>query len=340
MTKEIRDSSEKENYTSNLIDEINRCLKRDEGWKAAYRAFIEDSRDSQPDNEANTAALESAVMEYNAAKFFLQKNYAASEQETNKLLDRPSLNDRERGWFMQLAAAYLYPRDKSKALSMQKRACELNGSLLIPPEGIQYHRMADRAETQSRSALSFLREFDNSNTLVIHIHTVCDRLTFGVDSELFERALDDVARVIGIASSRPERTVGRGPDCLWLGADRTFFIIEAKDEVELDRTEMYKSETEQLIHSCEWFKQEYPGRVARPLIIHPATATAHAAVFPADGRVITPEVLDKFTASVRSFALALATQPVAAITERIVYEQLELNNLLFDRCWSSAKKVS
>jgi replicative superfamily II helicase len=339
ITKEIRDSSEKENYSSSLIHEINRCLKRDEEWKAAYRGFIEGSRDSQPDKEANAAALESAVMEYNAAKFFLKKDYAASEQETKKLLDRPGLNDRERGWFMQLAAAYLYQRDKSKALSMQKKACELNSSLLIPPEGIQYHKMADRAETQSRSVLRFFSGFDNSNALVIQIHTICDRLVFGVEAELFEQALDDVAKVIGISSSRPERTIGRGPDCLWLGPDGTFLVIEAKAGVELNRTEMYKSETEQLLHSCEWFKQEYPGRVARPLIIHPATATAHAAVFPGAGRVITPEVLDRFTASVRSFALALATQPIAAITEKMIYEQLELNKLLFDRCWSSAKKV-
>jgi hypothetical protein len=35
----------------------------------------------------------------------------------------------------------------------------------------------------------------------------------------------------------------------------------------------------------------------------------------------------------------LATQTIAAITEEMVYEQLELNKLLFDRCWSSAKKV-
>ena len=44
MTKEIRESSEKENYSSNLVHEINRCLKRDEEWKTTYRAFIENAR--------------------------------------------------------------------------------------------------------------------------------------------------------------------------------------------------------------------------------------------------------------------------------------------------------
>jgi hypothetical protein len=339
MTKEIRDSSDKGNYTSNLIDEINRCLKRDEEWKAAYRAFIETARNSQPAKDANTATLTAAVMENNAARFFLKKDYTACEQETKKLIDRPELNDRERGWFMQLGAAYLYQRDKSRALSMQRKAFDLNSSLLLPPDGVQYHKMADRTGTQASAALAFLRQFDNANDLVIRIHTICDRLVFGVAADLFEQAVDDVAMVIGISSSRPEKTFGRGPDCLWLGSDGTFLVIEAKDEVGLDRTEMYKSETEQLLHSLEWFKQEYPGKTARPLIIHPASATAHSAVFPTDGRVITLDVLDKFAASVRSFALAVANQPISSITERFIYQQLETNKLLFDRCWSSAKKV-
>jgi hypothetical protein len=83
---------------------------------------------------------------------------------------------------------------------------------------------------------------------------------------LFEQALDEVARVVGISSSQPEKTIGRGPDCLWLGPGGTFLVIEAKNEGELNRAEMHKSEPEQLLHSLEWFKQEYSGRTARALI--------------------------------------------------------------------------
>jgi hypothetical protein len=75
-------------------------------------------------------------------------------------------------------------------------------------------------------------------------------------------------------------------------------------------------------------------------MVHPATTTAHEAVFPADGRMITPDVLGKFTASVRNFAVAMTTQPVSSITEKFVYEQLEANKLLFDRCRSGAKEVA
>jgi hypothetical protein len=339
ITKEIRESSERDSFGPNLVDEINRCLRREEGWKAPYRAFIEKYREQHTKKESQADMLKAATMEHNAARLFLNKDYTSCEKETAKMIGRSGLGDRERGWFMQVAAAYQYQYDKSRALSLQKKAYELNTALLIPPEGIKYHRMADRTDTQGRAALKFLKEFDNSNSFVIHANAVCDQLAFGVEWESFEQALSDVARIIGISSSRPEKTTGKGPDCLWLGDNGIFFIIEAKAEVELHREELYKSETEQLIHSCEWFKQEYPGKTGHPMIVHPATTLAHEAVFPADGRVITPEVLNGFVASVRSFAVALATHHISDINEKEVYAQLESNRLLFDRCLSKAQKV-
>lgn len=340
ICKEIRESSEKDVYSSHLIDEINRCLRRDEEWKAAYRAFIESYREQRPKKVPDKETLEAAAGEYKAARLFLNKDYGGCEGETKKLIERAGLSASEKGWFMQLSSAYLYRRDKSRALSTQKKAYELNNYLLIPPDGVQYHRMADRTETQALSALRFFRQFDNSNSFVIHANNVCDRLAFGVEAELFEAALDSVAGIIGISSSRPEKTVGKGPDGLWLGDNGEFFILEAKSMVELNRKEIYKSETEQLTHSCEWFKQEYRGKVGRPLMIHPATKLAREAVFPGEGRVITPEVLQAFVASVRSFVAAIASQPPADIDEKAVYAQLEINRLLFDRCMSNAKKVT
>jgi hypothetical protein len=165
-------------------------------------------------------------------------------------------------------------------------------------------------------------------------------LAFGIEAELFEAALDDVAAIIGISSSRPEKIVGKGPDCLWLCDGGEFFIFEAKSMVELQRKEIHKSETEQLIHSCEWFKQEYPGKTGHAFMLHPATKLAREAVFPTGGRVITPDVLQTFVASVRSCVAAIASQSAADVDEKAVYGQLEINRLLFDRCMSHAKKVT
>lgn len=129
---------------------------------------------------------------------------------------------------------------------MQKKAFELNGALFVPPDGTAYHRLADRGVSQAALSLRYRLSFENANAFVSEAHSSCDHLAFGIEAHSFESALNDVAKIIGISSNRPEATIGKGPDCLWMGDNGTYFIIEAKSEVELTRTEIHKSETEQL----------------------------------------------------------------------------------------------
>ena len=187
--------------------------------------------------------------------------------------------------------------------------------------------------------LRFYSDFDNANDFVMRAQSICDRLNFGVEAELFEQGLQDVARLIGIASSRPEKETGRGPDCLWLGENGQFRLLEAKSEVDLGRREIYKSETEQLLHSCEWFAQEYGGKSAVPLMFHPATVLAKEAVYPKRGRVVTPEVLEKFVESVRSYVATVASRDRGAISEKAIREALQANSLHFNFCFSNAKET-
>jgi hypothetical protein len=223
---------------------------------------------------------------------------------------------------------------------MQKKAFELNGALFVPPDGTAYHRLADRGVSQAALSLRYRLSFENANAFVSEAHSSCDHLAFGIEAHSFESALNDVAKIIGISSNRPEATIGKGPDCLWMGDNGTYFIIEAKSEVELTRTEIHKSETKQLIHSCEWFEQEYVGKKGLPFSFHPATKLAHEAVFPVDGRVVTPDVLEAFVARVRSFVVAVSTIEMGALTQKELEDQLQANNLMFDRCFSGAKRVS
>jgi hypothetical protein len=339
ITGEIKKAAVEEEYSRELIQEINRCLRRDDEWKAFYRSFIETARDRANGQPEHKRDLEVAAAEHAAADSFLKRNNDAAATRIQSLMSRTGLTDGEKGWFLQLAAAYLYGQDKSRAMSMQKKAYELNNFLFIPPEGTKYHRMAERNESQSALALRHLLTYDNVNELVAAANAVCDHLAFGIHAELFEQALNDIAGIVGVSSSRPEKSTGKGPDCLWMGDGGSFFVIEAKSEVDLDRTEIYKSETEQLTHSCEWFKQEYVGKEARPLLIHPAVSLAHEAVFPTEGRVVTRDILEGLVASVRSYVSAVAGLEKATLTERDVHRRLEANGLLFDRCFAGAKKA-
>ena len=146
ITNEIKKSEEEAKYRSALIQEINRCLSRDEGWKGFYRSSIEAARDSAGSRPEYKASLQITATENTAAALFLRRNYEGAAVEIQTLLSNHALSDQEKGWFLQLAATYLYGSDKSKAMSMQRKAYELNSYLFVPPEGIRYHRMAEQNE--------------------------------------------------------------------------------------------------------------------------------------------------------------------------------------------------
>lgn len=340
IASEIKKSVDSKGFSDAIVSEINRCLSRDEEWKSFYRDFLEHARERAAVRPVYEEGLEVAKTEHTAAAVFLKRDYQGAAQQIQTLVDRTTSTEREKGWFLQLSTSYLYLGDKSKALSMQKKAFELNGALFVPPDGTAYHRLADRGVSQAALSLRYRLSFENANAFVSEAHSSCDHLAFGIEAHSFESALNDVAKIIGISSNRPEATIGKGPDCLWMGDNGTYFIIEAKSEVELTRTEIHKSETEQLIHSCEWFEQEYVGKKGLPFSFHPATKLAHEAVFPVDGRVVTPDVLAAFVARVRSFVVAVSTIERGALTQKELEDQLQANNLMFDRCFSGAKRVS
>lgn len=231
IASEIKKSVDPKGFSDALVIEINRCLSRDEEWKSFYRDFLEHARERAAVRPVYEEGLAVAKTEHTAAAVFLKRDYQGAAQQIQTLVDRTTSTEREKGWFLQLSPSYLYLGDKSKALSMQKKAVELNGALFVPPDGTAYHRLADRGVSQAALSLRY-------------------RLSF------------------------------------------------------------------------------------------PATKLAHEAVFPVDGRVVTPDVLEAFVARVRSFVVAVSTIERGALTQKELEDQLQANNLMFDRCFSGAKRVS
>lgn len=104
-----------------LVQEINRCLRRDDEWKAFNRSFIDSARGTEGGRKSHSLTVEAAETERAAAELFLKRDYLKAHTQVQKLVDRPGLSNREKGWYLQVAAAYLYPGDKSRAMSTQKK---------------------------------------------------------------------------------------------------------------------------------------------------------------------------------------------------------------------------
>ena len=82
------------------------------------------------------------------------------------------------------------------------------------------------------------------NGAIATLQGVRGRLAFDVSADTMEKALMELAVFVGAEGSRPEHTLGRGPDDLWLFNDASF-VIEAKNEAESGSTE---SANRQLSH--------------------------------------------------------------------------------------------
>ena len=141
---------------------------------------------------------------------------------------------------------------------------------------------------------------------MIHVDSVLDDLIFAENlADSFEQAINNVASIIGIHSSRPEKAGALGgPDDLWALDNLKYFVIECKNGVKTGIKEISKSDCSQLLSSIQWFENIYTGNSYNcyPVIIHRAVKfEKHASPDPRI-RVMTEELLEKFKSAVRSFA--------------------------------------
>lgn len=97
----------------------------------------------------------------------------------------------------------------------------------------------------------------NSFALSQHVIELLRDLIFEVKAEIFERALDEVGKLLGFACQRPDNEIRKGPDNLWGGVSDMYISFECKSEVSADRDAITKAESGQMNNHCAWFKEEY-----------------------------------------------------------------------------------
>jgi hypothetical protein len=130
-------------------------------------------------------------------------------------------------------------------------------------------------------------------------------LVWGPRTSAFEQAWADLAWHIGLAGQRPERDIGAGPDDLWALPDGNFIVCEAKTDRGHDHA-VYKKDAEQLSNSMDWFRGQYPGMNAVPLLVHPQERFDAQAAVPTSCRVINLAKLDGLRSALQRWTTSLA----------------------------------
>ena len=326
--------SQSTNAYQAILDLVSQCLNRDHDWQRFHRDRLQNIDRSRTIDLASIALASSELRAWQSA---LKGQYDRAAKEIGSLIsDNGEMDDVDMGWYLQSQAEYLYRVDRTEALDKQLKAHELNRSLLKPPAGVAYRKMQVKQTEQAYAVLDWIQQSNEANALVSRANVVLDNLVFGISHDSFEQALSDLAVMIGFQSQRPDREFGRGPDVLWRMENGHHLVIEAKNEVNLNRQSIFKAEAEQLGHHATWFEQEYPGEEYTPILVHPSATLAYDAYLTAKARVIREGGLRQIVGSARSFVAALASRPsnqwtVTDVAAQIQTYQLRPTDFLTER---------
>jgi len=303
---------------------INQCLKRDPGWKE----FYESEMDSIDDDEMNRETeLEILSLEQKADTFFLCERYEDAVRVYQDILDKIKLDDSERGWYLQKKAHCKYFSSKLESQKLQRGAFERNFELLKPIEGISYKKIENINLNRTQNIIKYVQQFPTYEELMLEINTLCERLSFGTEADIFEKNLEQIGQALGYLSQRPDKTIRKGPDNLWGIGNNSFIMFECKSEVSQGRKEIYKSEVGQMNNHCGWFEKEYQGAKVYRVMIIPTLYLAFDADFTHDVKIMRKNKMQLLRKNFLAFFKEFRGYDLMHLEDKFIHDCLETHNL-------------
>jgi len=276
---------------------IRQCLSRDEGWKAFYVENMEGIHGKG----ANKLLLDIYAAELEAESALMRGDYETATKKIQKLLDSHSFTAADRGWYLEMMGRFNYPSNRAESSRLQLAAHASNRMVMKPPQGLTVAQLTVVSQGRVERLAAWVKGHTDYAQLDIALNDILGRLAFGVKADRFEQALDELSRALGFAGERPDKEWKEGPDNLWALDDVNYIVWECKSEVLLTRSEIHKTEAEQMNRSAAWFQKHYPGRTAIHIEIHPTQYVQSAAAFLVDVGVMREKELKALSRAVRSF---------------------------------------
>lgn len=281
-------------------------LQRNQDWVSTSKNVLASIK---YDKTANIDSMVVATRKAFEKAYIGQYNEAFSilENEKNK---NETLDDKSKGVLIQQMAEYKNFTNPIQAQELLLSGLKLNPSILKPIKGVQYSKLSSFSDKQGVNVAEFINNFDDLNNYLIFVDSILDDLIFVENTaDSFENAIKNVATIIGIHSSRPEKEgVLGGPDNLWAIDNLKYFVIECKNGVKPDIMAISKSDCGQLLNSLQWFENLHEGDncICYPIIIHRATKFDNHASPDPRIRIMTEDLLEQFKDAVRSFTRNIA----------------------------------
>lgn len=273
------------------------CLMRDEGWKEYYIQRMDKiSQSHQP-----SIVLDFFSAEMRAENKYYEGEYKLAAAILQEIIDNHNLSISDKGWYLQEIARYLYKYSRTRSNELQIAAHKLNKYLLKPLNGMIIENIIVFNQKRIEKLIFHIKELGSFEELTLFIDELLGRLRFGVRADAFEKALNDLAFVLGFEGQRPDKEWKAGPDNLWGLKDDLFLLFECKSEVSLTRAEINKDESGQMNNSIAWFRKHYLGAKVKCILVIPTKTLSKGAGFNDDVEIMREFNLQRLTINVKAF---------------------------------------
>ena len=297
-----------------IEDVIRRSLDRDEEWvKVSKMALVK----TQPDEGLTLDPVSVATRSsFDHAKYGDHVEAATILQRAIDVTDDSHL----KAWLRVRLAEVTHPIDPVDAQKILLRAHKNSPSVLKPLEGVAYQKLSPSADEQAAKVQTYHKEkFLEAVDRILYTKELLEDLVFDPDkTSKFEAAIDDIARMMGFGSQRPEQ-LGDGPDNLWVFHGGAFLVIECKSGA-TSADGISKHDMGQLGQSMSWFRSKYTDAVpVTPVIIHPHKKLGPGAAIIDDMRVVTKPQLDTLKTALEAFNRSLGDVNIVNDLARIAH---------------------
>jgi replicative superfamily II helicase len=285
---------------SEFVDTMNRCLNREREW-VKYHA--ETLADLTLKSGVETDAIESATTERHALQLWRDGYNEKAIAKLTKRADAASTDKLERGWLLQFAATVALDWGKKDlANELQQRAFADNRNLLRPLSGIAKIEPV-LPGSQAEAIVKRIGPFRFKRGYIAEFDSTASFLVPTASADQFESALCELGSILGFEASRPEKTLGNGPDVLWVVSRGVGLIIEAKSRKN-EANALTKAQHGQLLVAENWFKENYPALSGIRVSVHP-NVTATKKSVPSKTKALTLAKLNELITETRRLIVDL-----------------------------------
>lgn len=333
VTNMIREDTD---IKDSFIETIKQCINRDEGWKAFYQETMNNLIADAPAEEKDSI-IDHIMVENEIDEALRGNNILRAKRKIQKLIDCAT-NNKDKGWYLQMLAKYTFLENGALDADKFQYDAHYNNPYLLKPKNISYKKLGLVNTSRIQLIKNGLREFANYLDLKLYVNEMCSNLVFAIDSEIFEETVKKLGKYLGLESQRPDLEYKTGPDNLWHFGNGNFFLIECKNEVDLDRKEISKTEVGQMSNHINWFEERYPEvKSCTNIWVHPTNSISTLANLGKKAYAITPEKLDKLRRAILNYTNEFQCIDLSAVSDEFIQkliieykfeEQLFINNYL------------